>query len=105
MQLIEDIGVYKSCSYIELIFLYTISIAIILPIFILIPVIPIGIGIIVSIIVAVFLMGIIATKYQDKKRNKSAGFYTKKMALIFNGFFGIKINTATIYSPYCRYLD
>ncbi len=99
----EDIGVYKSCSYVELGLLYLISLLILLFAVLSIPIIPAGIGIIASSILAFFLLAILAGWFQDKKRNLPQRFYLKKIAIVLNKLFDIKIYDSKYYGFRSRY--
>jgi hypothetical protein len=67
MKLIEDIGIYKSCSYVELLFLFLSEFIIITTAALLMPMIPAGIGIVVSGIFSVIFLSVLASWYRDKK--------------------------------------
>ncbi|CAB5506071.1 hypothetical protein AZO1586R_2084, partial [Bathymodiolus azoricus thioautotrophic gill symbiont] len=68
MKLVENIGVYKSCSLIELLFLFLFSFIILSILALFVPV-SISIGLIVSGILSIVSLIVLATWYQDKKRN------------------------------------
>lgn len=104
MHLIEDIGIYKNCSFIELAALLLVSIIVILPIMLSLPFkfITIGIAFISSLVLSVLSTTMLATTLQARKRNQPIGFYAKKIAIMFNGFFGIKLKTSKTYSVYGR---
>ncbi len=101
MKLVENIGVYKSCSLIELLFLFLFSFIILSILALFVPV-SIGIGLIVSGILSIVSLIVLATWYQDKKRNLPEGFYIKKLALFVNGFFGVNVQSSHIYSSFTK---
>ena len=69
MNLIEDIGIYKSCSYLELLFLFLIAFVTTTTLMLLLPFIPVGIGMVASAMIALALLSLLATFYREKKRN------------------------------------
>jgi hypothetical protein len=50
--------------------------------------------------IALALLSLLATFYRDKKRNLPERFHIKKLALLFNHFFGIEIHSNNIYSSF-----
>ena len=105
MNLIEDIGIYKSCSYLELLFLFLSAFLTTTTLMLLLPLIPVGIGMITSAMIALALLSVLATFYRDKKRNLPERFHLKKLALFFNHFFGIEIHRNKIYSSFSHDID
>lgn len=105
MNLIEDIGIYKSCSYLELLFLFLSALLITSTLMLLLPLIPIGIGMIASAMIALALLSVLASFYRDKKRNLPERFHLKKLALFFNHFFGIQIHRNNIYSSFSHNVE
>ncbi len=91
--MVENIGVYKGCSFQELAVIF---IACFLPLILFLLFILDGlIAIAIALIITCFLTLLSAKQLQSKKRNKPnnyyAKFFTKK--LIFNSKY---------YSPYCK---
>jgi len=105
MNLIEDIGIYKSCSYLELLFLFLIAFVTTTTLMLLLPFIPVGIGMVASAMIALALLSLLATFYREKKRNLPERFHLKKLALLFNHFFGIEIHSNNIYSSFSHDVD
>ncbi|CAC9453894.1 hypothetical protein BSPLISOX_1720 [uncultured Gammaproteobacteria bacterium] len=104
MKLVENIGIYKSCSFVELLFLLSFSF-ITLSILALFTPVSIGIGLIGSGILSFVSLTLLASWYQDKKRNLPEGFYIKKLAFFINGFFGVNVQTNNTYSSFTTQLD
>lgn len=100
MRLIEDIGIYKSCSYIELLFLFLFAFASILIVLLSLTPISAGISLITSGILSLVFLSILASVYRNKKRNAPERFHMKKIAIIFNGLFGIKIHNSNTFSSF-----
>lgn len=105
MRLIEDIGIYKSCSYLELVFLLLCAFLITTTMMMLLPFMPFGIGIVTSAIISIALLSLLAGWYREKKRNLPARFHIKKLALLFNNVFGIDIHNNKIYSSFSHEVD
>jgi len=105
MKLIEDIGIYKSCSYLELLFLFLIAFVTTTTLMLSLPFIPAGIGIVASAMIALAMLSILATFYRDKKRNLPERFHIKKLALLLNHFFGIEIHNNNCYSSFSHDVD
>jgi hypothetical protein len=105
MKLIEDIGIYKSCSYLELLFLFLIAFLTTTTLMVLLPFIPVGIGVVASAMIALALLSVLATFYREKKRNLPERFHIKKLALLFNHFFGIEIHSNNRYSSFSHDVD
>ncbi|WP_369177927.1 hypothetical protein [Candidatus Thiodubiliella endoseptemdiera] len=100
MKLIENIGIYKSCSFIELTALFSFAFFVLF-IAVLLLSIPIGIGLAASSILSIFMVSLLlAPWYQNKKRNLPERFHMKKIALIVNGFFGVNVQNNTVYSSF-----
>ena len=99
MKLVENIGVYKSCSLIELLFLFLFSFILLSILALFVPV-SIGIGLIGSGILSFVSLILLASWYQNKKRNLPEGFYLKKLALFINGFFGVDVQSNNTYSSF-----
>jgi len=66
MKLIEDIGIYKSCSYLELLFLFLLAFLTTTTLMLSLPFIPVGIGMVASAMIALALLSILATFYREK---------------------------------------
>lgn len=105
MNLIEDIGIYKSCSYLELLFLLLIAFLITNTLMLLLPFVPVGIGMVASAMIALALLSFLAGFYREKKRNLPARFHLKKLALLFNHFFGIEVHSNNCYSSFSHKVD
>lgn len=100
MKLVEDIGIYKSCSFIELTALFSFSFVVLAIAVLLLP-IPVGIGLMVSSVLSIFMVSsLLAPWHQNKKRNLPERFHMKKIALVVNGFFGIDVQNNNMYSSF-----
>lgn len=100
MNLVEDIGIYKSCSSIELTALFAFAFVMLAIAVLLLP-IPVGIGLVVSSVLSIFVVSLLlAPWYQNKKRNLSQRFHMKKIALVANSFFGVDVQNNNVYSSF-----
>lgn len=93
--LIEDVGLYKGCSAIELFALILINLSILIPTAIIL-IDKVLIAIVISFIISLIGVKVLAGFLQTVKRNKPELFFSKKVFKFFN------ISSGNLYSFHSR---